>query len=198
MDAEISSTTQSQSEPSAMTGDRTAGLVTEHYDSLYRYAYRLSGSHGDAEDLVQETFLIAMKKLNQVRDVASVRTWLYTVLRNGYLKGIRRNAPVLIGALAEELGDIPERIEDADIDREELQQALNELPDEFKLVLLQFYFEDCSYLEIASNLDVPVGTVMSRLSRAKTHLRQRLFGSKDRERAKQESGKSKTPQALRS
>ena len=64
-----------------------------------------------------------------------------------------------------------------DIDREQLQAAINELPDEFKLVLLSFYFEDCSYREIAARFDLPAGTVMSRLSRAKNHLRARLFGS---------------------
>ena len=60
------------------------------------------------------------------------------------------------------------------INREELQTAINELPDEFKLVLLLFYYEDCSYLEIAERLGLPAGTVMSRLSRAKGHLRARL------------------------
>ena len=60
------------------------------------------------------------------------------------------------------------------IDREELAAALDELPDEFRLVLLMFYFEDLSYQKIAEQLDIPIGTVMSRLSRAKEHLRRRL------------------------
>jgi RNA polymerase sigma-70 factor, ECF subfamily len=64
---------------------------------------------------------------------------------------------------------------DEAIDSERIQQAIGELPAEFRLVLVMFYFEDCSYREIAAELEVPIGTVMSRLARAKQHLRTRLF-----------------------
>ena len=67
--------------PSAMVQ-----LVADHHQELYRYAYRLSGSVSDAEDLTQQAFLIAQQKLGQVRDAGSVRGWLFTVLRNCYLK----------------------------------------------------------------------------------------------------------------
>jgi RNA polymerase sigma-70 factor (ECF subfamily) len=167
----------------APLAERTRVLVADHYDALYRYAYRLSGNHGDAEDLVQETFVIVLKKLDQVREFTSVRTWLYTVLRNCYLKEIRRNAPLVASNLADDLTEIPDEVEDTDIDREQLQAAINELSDEFKLVVLQFYFEDCSYLEISKNLELPVGTVMSRLSRAKAHIRRRLLADNCQELA---------------
>src|SRR5690606_34165254 len=68
------------------TGLALAQLVAEHHQSLYRYAYRLSGSAADAEDLVQQVFLVAHQKLDQIRDAQSVRAWLFTVLRNCYLK----------------------------------------------------------------------------------------------------------------
>jgi DNA-directed RNA polymerase specialized sigma24 family protein len=78
-------------------------------------------------------------------------------------------------ALQIPLEEIPaEDIADDSIDREELQTALGELPDEYRLVVLMFYFEELSYKEIAEQLEIPIGTVMSRLSRAKGHLRARL------------------------
>ena len=71
-------------------------LVADHHQELYRYAYRLSGSVPDAEDLTQQVFLIAQEKLCQVRDAGSVRGWLFTVLRNCYLKsrGKRQALPI--------------------------------------------------------------------------------------------------------
>ena len=65
------------------------------------------------------------------------------------------------------------------MDLEQLQPALDELPEEFKVVVLMYYFEECSYKQIAEELDVPIGTVMSRLSRAKSHLRAKLATDDD-------------------
>ena len=151
-------------------------LVAEHHAVLYRYAYRLSGSAADAEDLTQQVFLVAQARINQVRSPENVRAWLFAVLRNAWLKSHRRAEPLLAGNLELSLENIPEEPpEESQIDREQLQQALDGLPAEFKTVLLMFYFEECSYREIAERLDLPIGTVMSRLSRAKSHLRTRLF-----------------------
>jgi RNA polymerase sigma-70 factor (ECF subfamily) len=157
-------------------------LITEHHRALYRYAYRLAGSSADAEDLTQQTFLVAQEKLHQVRDAQKVRGWLFTVLRTCYLKSCRKRVPLLAANLELDVNTIPEELPDEDqIDRQLLQEALNELPDEFKLVLTMFYFEECSYKEIAAQLEVPMGTVMSRLSRAKGHLRQKLLGAQVQE-----------------
>jgi RNA polymerase sigma-70 factor, ECF subfamily len=161
-------------------------LVIDHHEVLYRYAYRLTGSVADAEDLTQQTFLVAHEKLGQVREAGSVRSWLFTVLRNGYLKNRRRTLPLTAGTLGLDLDTVLDkntvaaRADESPIDPEQLQRTLNELADEFKLVLLLFYFEERSYREIAEILQVPPGTVMSRLSRAKAHLRSKLF-STDRE-----------------
>src|SRR5579862_4742236 len=81
-------------------------LVADHHEVLYRYAYRLTGSVPDAEDLTQQTFLVAHEKLGQVRQVDSVRGWLITVLRNGYLKGCRRTVPVAAGSLGFDLDTV--------------------------------------------------------------------------------------------
>jgi RNA polymerase sigma-70 factor (ECF subfamily) len=150
-----------------------ADLVSAHQAELYRYAYRLSGSQADAEDLTQQTFLVAQAKLGQVRDQDCRRAWLFAVLRNAWLKSRRRPLISGDGELLERLPS-PEMPDDP-VDRERLQSAIDDLPDEFKLVLLMFYFEACSYQEIAERLEIPPGTVMSRLSRAKGHLRARLL-----------------------
>lgn len=78
--------------------------------------------------------------------------------------------------------EIADRHVDDDIDRERLQLALDELPDEYRLVVAMFYFEELSYKEIASELELPIGTVMSRLSRAKGRLRHRLLAERPQQR----------------
>ncbi|HEY1785222.1 MAG TPA: RNA polymerase sigma factor [Pirellulales bacterium] len=152
-------------------------LVLDHHEVLYRYAYRLTGSVPDAEDLTQQTFLVAHEKLGQVREAECVRGWLFTVLRNAYLKNCRRTVPVAAASLGFDLDTVAAKADDKPLDGEQLQQVLGELAGEFKLVLLLFYFEQRSYREIAEILQVPIGTVMSRLSRAKAHLRSKLFSA---------------------
>ncbi|HEY1598629.1 MAG TPA: RNA polymerase sigma factor [Pirellulales bacterium] len=152
-----------------------ARLVVDHHADVYRYAYRLCGSTADAEDLTQQTFLAAQVKLTQLRAVESARAWLFAILRNCYLKS-RRRAPLPAANVELNVNEIPAQPPpESVVDRERLQAALNALPDDYKLVLLLFYFEEYSYREIADRLDIPLGTVMSRLSRAKGQLRGRLF-----------------------
>jgi RNA polymerase sigma-70 factor, ECF subfamily len=151
-------------------------LVAEHYAAVYGYAFRLSGSVQDAEDLTQQTFLAAQHSLGQLRNVEGVRGWLYAILRNCFLKNCQRWQPTPVASLQLNLDTIPE--EDAgqqEIDQERLQEALNQLPSDFRTVLTMFYFEGCSYRQIAQSLDLPIGTVMSRLARAKGHLRAKLL-----------------------
>lgn len=153
-----------------------AQLVADHHAALYRYAYRLCGSAADAEDLVQQTFLTAQTKLDQVRSAEAVRGWLFAVLRNNYLKSCRRRQPLSAGDLELPLDALPQQVPQPPlVDSEELQAALDALADEFKVVVLMFYFEHCSYKEIADQLGLPLGTVMSRLSRAKSQIRGKLF-----------------------
>lgn len=150
-------------------------LIVTHHASLYRYAYRLTGQPADAEDLTQQAFLIAQQKLHQLRETERAGAWLYAILRSCFLKSCRSKQPESPpgGWEADELVD-ETSTENETIDQEALAAALAELPDEFRLVVLMFYFEDLSYKEIAEQLELPIGTVMSRLSRAKGHLRRRL------------------------
>jgi RNA polymerase sigma-70 factor, ECF subfamily len=151
-----------------------ARLVRDHHAALYRYAYRLTSKVQDAEDLVQQTFLVAQQKLGQVRSPDTARAWLFTVLRNVYLKACCRSQGSPLVGLEIDLSVLVQETPTEPIDREALQQALGELPAEFRVVVLMFYFEDQSYKQIAEALNAPIGTVMSRLSRAKAHLRRRL------------------------
>jgi RNA polymerase sigma-70 factor (ECF subfamily) len=160
------------------TGSRRgiAPLVDEHYQSLYRYAYRLSGAAADAEDLTQEAFCKAQAQLATLRDPDRAKPWLFSILRNAYLhraRSDRAHKQVSLDAV----GDLPDELpaDVPEVDPERLQQALNELPEGFRTPVILFYFEDMSYRDIAEQMDLPIGTVMSRLARAKTHLRDRLL-----------------------
>jgi RNA polymerase sigma-70 factor (ECF subfamily) len=180
-------------EDSAPQADRTAQparsskqvgrWVADYQATLYRYAYRLTGSVPDAEDLTQQAFLIAQAKRDQIRDEDKVQGWLFTILRSCFLKSRRKKVPSPSGTLEFEMdiataGRIPREDE---IDSERLQASLNELSADFRTVLVMFYFEELPYKEIARQLEVPLGTVMSRLSRAKGHLRQLLLEKEERD-----------------
>lgn len=160
-----------------------AALVALHHESVYRYAYRLTGSAVDAEDFVQETFLIAQQKLDQLRDGEAARGWLYAILRNCFIRSQRYSHPIPAGSIDLNIDHLPdESSQNEEIDGERLQKALDRIAPKHRLMLSMFYFEDISYREIARQLDLPIGTVMSRLARAKSRLRTELFKS-DKERA---------------
>ena len=166
------------------SSSRLVDLVERHYALVYRYAYRLSGSEADAEDLTQQAFLVAQAKLDQLRDDACAWSWLCTIVRNAYLKELRTKGCVSVIALEHVAEPAAPRdatgafaegaFADGPIDREQLQSALNDLPEEFRTAVILFYFEEFSYKAIAEHLGIPLGTVMSRLARGKAFLRQRL------------------------
>ena len=151
-------------------------LVEQHYESLYRYAYRLTGSAADAEDLTQEAFCKAQLKLRQLRDPACAKPWLFRILRNAYLHKVRAENSRHCVSL-EDMSAVPERSPEPlpVVDPVQLQNALNELPEVFRTPIILYYFDDFSYRDIAEQMELPLGTVMSRLARAKAHLRTRLI-----------------------
>lgn len=153
-------------------------LVEEHYQALYRYAFRLSGSAADAEDLTQEAFCKAQTCLAQLRDATRAKPWLYCILRNAYLHRVRSERQERRVRL-DDVGDLPEPLPEPlpEVDPERLQEALNELPEVFRTPIILYYFDDFSYRDIAEQMDLPIGTVMSRLARAKAHLRSRLLAA---------------------
>src|SRR5262245_38292887 len=150
-------------------------LIDAHYEALYRYAYRLTGSAADAEDLTQEAFGKALARLAQLREPDRAKAWLFRILRNLYLHQVRdekRHRVIPLDAV----GDLPAREADAEpvIEPGRLQQALDQLDEGFRTPLILFYFEEFSYRDIAEQMDLPIGTVMSRLARAKAYLRAKL------------------------
>lgn len=156
--------------------DTIGQLVAEHHAAVYRYAYRLSGQPCDAEDLTQQTYLAAFQNLNQLREPRHARAWLFTILRNCFLRSRRKRVPLAATGLEIDVNNIAAEMPgEWIVDPDRLQAAIDELPEEFKLVVLLFYFEGCSYREIAEKLSLQIGTVMSRLSRAKRRLRGALF-----------------------
>jgi RNA polymerase sigma-70 factor (ECF subfamily) len=155
-------------------------LIDSHYEALYRYAYRLAGNSADAEDLTQDTFGKAITRLGQLREPVRAKAWLFRILRNLYLHRVRddRRKKLIpldaIGDLADG-GPAPE----AEIDPATLQEALDGLDETFRTPLILFYFEDFSYRDIAEQMDLPIGTVMSRLARGKGYLKTKLFPGGD-------------------
>lgn len=159
-------------------------LIDAHYEALYRYAYRLAGNASDAEDLTQDTFGKAISRLGQLRDPERAKSWLFRILRNGYLHRIRDDRRRKLVPL-EAVGDLAERAPETppEVDSAALQVALNDLDETFRTPLILFYFEDFSYRDIAEQMDLPIGTVMSRLARAKAYLKSKLFAGFDSDTA---------------
>src|SRR5262249_58508862 len=114
-------------------------LVDQHYESLYRYAYRLAGSAADAEDLTQEAFCKAQSNLRQLRNQACAKPWLFRILRNAYLHKIRTDKHQHC-VLLDDMSDFPERLPDAlpPVGPEQLQEALGELPEVFRTPIILY------------------------------------------------------------
>ncbi len=153
---------------------RTNELVVAHHELVFRYAYRLTGCRSAAEDITQEVFLRTFRSIEQLRDPQAERGWLLAIARNEFARWCRLAAAHR--ATSTET-DIPDDVEgeESDLERRDwVQAAMDQLPVEFRTVVMMFYFEQLSYTEIAETLGIPVGTVMSRLSRGKTHLKRCL------------------------
>lgn len=150
-------------------------LIHQFHADVYRYGFRLSGNAADAEDLSQQVFLAAHQHIGQLRNLQRARSWLLSITRNQFLKTRRRQRPVDSTSVQLEVNQVPESIQREDIDEEQIQLALAEMLEDYRTVLLMYYFEDMSYREIADQLQIAMGTVMSRLSRAKGQLRYKLL-----------------------
>jgi RNA polymerase sigma-70 factor (ECF subfamily) len=150
-------------------------LVNAHYEPLYRFALSLARSEADAGDLVQQTFYRWAAKGDQLRDSSKAKSWLFTTLHREFL-GRRRHEdkfPKVEISLVEEseLTAISPSAE-KQIDGASVMSALQRLDEMYRAPLALFYLEEHSYRDIAEILEVPVGTVMSRISRGKELLRQ--------------------------
>ncbi|MGL4465267.1 MAG: RNA polymerase sigma factor [Planctomycetia bacterium] len=149
-------------------------LACEHLDVLYRFAVRLTGCPAAAEDLVQETFLVAQNKLDQLRDPSAAKAWLFTILRRLSRRDARPAVVVEHRAMDEIACSEDEPTLLDVIGSDKLQSILDQMPIEFREPILLFYFQEFRYREIAEILECPLGTVMSRIARGKEFMRRRL------------------------
>ena len=147
-------------------------LINRHYAGLYRFALSLSGKESDARDLTQQTFYLWAAKGHHLRDVTKVKSWLFTTLYREFLQSHRRTTRFQHYELDEMTDELPELMPSAisGADGALVLTALNELPPTFKGPVALFYLEDYSYKEIADILDVPLGTVKSRIARGVAQL----------------------------
>ncbi|WP_275272371.1 RNA polymerase sigma factor [Limnobacter sp. P1] len=138
---------------------------------LRRYARALAGDHAAADDLVQDTLQRAWTRIDTWQHGADMRAWLFSILHNLHVDQRRRPGLTTV-ALDDEALELPVRASQTDgLDMRDLETALQQILPEQREVLLLVALEDMSYEEIARTLGVPLGTVMSRLSRGRSRLR---------------------------
>lgn len=150
-----------------------------HMKLLYNVALKYCGNVFDAEDIVQETYMMAYHKFHQLREKSKCKPWLLKILRNNFLKNYHKNKnrkrlsepeyiEFLKSSMAEETA---EQILSKLSGKKAVQKALDQLPEKYKTVLILYYMDEMLYKEIAVALDIPIGTVMSRLTRARESLK---------------------------
>ncbi len=156
--------------------ERIESLLEQHQDVVYGYAYRLAGNAAVAEDITQEVYLRAFRSLHNLRETAAARSWLLTITRNEFSRWCKKCKPTtsLENSAEAELSEESEGVGETLEKQEWVTKALAELTDDYRVVVAMYYFEELSYSEIAAQLSIPIGTVMSRLNRAKKHLKAAL------------------------
>jgi len=158
-----------------------------HADALYNFAYHLTYNEDDANDLVQDTFMKAFRFINSFDSGTNAKAWLFKILKNGFINEYRRKKKepskvdyediIAYQDADEDKGgvafDLREDIFDGMMG-DEITIALNSLPIDFKTVILLCDIEGFTYEEIAKIIDIPIGTVRSRLHRARNMLKESL------------------------
>jgi RNA polymerase sigma-70 factor, ECF subfamily len=157
----------------------------EHIDGLFGYAMTLTRDKTEAEDLVQETYLRAVKAANQLAPQSNLKSWMFVIMRNAWLNQVRHehsgprfvelDEPAAAGASNETTGN-PQVVYIRKLEQEQVREAIENLPDAYREIVVLRDLEGLSYQEIAAVLGCPAGTVMSRLGRARAKLRAMLSG----------------------
>lgn len=187
LDAEVMVTkTDQELVDEARQGNRRAfgDLIVRHQDRLYRTLRSVLGSAEDAQDVCQETFLTAFQKLHLFGGRSAFYSWLFRIGFNAAINcRRRRRSTASLDALRDQCGDVadhshlsspPESPLEVQETQTAVRQALNELPEEFRTALVLKELEGLKYEEIAEMQNCPIGTVRSRIFRAREELRQRL------------------------
>lgn len=162
-----------------------------HVELVYNMALRYTGNSNDAEDMTQETLYTAFKNFHQLRDEAKCKSWMLTILRNLFLKEVSRtgrkneilqdDGDSYLDLLERTPGNSP--CPEGEIinkrEGENVQAAIAKVPEKYKTPLLLFYLEEMAYREISDVLEIPIGTVMSRISRARKFVKKELISNGD-------------------
>lgn len=161
-------------------------LMTKYSKYIYNLAYKLCFNQQDAEDLFQETWLKVYKSLHTYNKNKKIENWLYTICINAYRDKYRKNKIIRhvkqffsSEEYNKEIANIKDKriVEDNVLQKEEYQElnkALNNLKDTYRIPLILFYYKELSYEEIAEILDIPIGTVKSRMNYSKKLLKERM------------------------
>jgi len=149
-------------------------LVELHYGPLYRFAMSLTRTESDACDLVQQTFLTWATKGHQLRDLSKVKSWLFTTLHRSFLESQRRSTRFPHLEITEVEAELPIVEPDlvSHLDAQDALQLLSLVDEQFQAAVALFYLEDYSYNEIAGILEIPLGTVKSRIARGLAQLKE--------------------------
>lgn len=155
-----------------------------HFDLIYRCAFRLARKPQDAEDLTQEAYFYAIKNFTQLNDLEKAKNWLFSILRNLFLKELEKNKKrthidfdVVSNTLSSTVN-----LENEFIKNEtqlQVRQVLDKLDERLKKPIKMFYYERMAYKDIAESLSLPIGTVMSRIARGKIYLKRELSREKN-------------------
>lgn len=164
----------------------------EHIDALYGYALALTHNMSEAEDLVQDTYLRAASAAHRPDSNSNLKGWLFVIMRNAWLNEVRHknSGPKFVDLETsgpppvDQLQETPHVVYLRKLEREQVQQAIESLPDAYREIIVLRDIEGFTYQEIATVLNCPAGTVMSRLGRARGKLRKLLSTWQTRSRAK--------------
>jgi RNA polymerase sigma-70 factor (ECF subfamily) len=173
--------------PSFENGQQFTAALDQYFDGLYSYAMVLSRDRTEAEDLVQETCVRAIQAMGSLRPDSNMKGWLFTILRNIWFNQLRRrrSSPKLVEIdVSDGSADLvvsqtkdPHAQFVSNLERDQVRNAIQQLSEEFREVILLREYEELSYQEIADVLGCPAGTVMSRLGRARSKLKALLSGN---------------------
>lgn len=159
-----------------------------HADSMYNFAYRLTNDEDDSNDLLQDTFMKAFRFVNSFQQGTNAKAWLFRILKNSFINDYRKKSKEPTKVDYNEVESVYNSTEDAEYERttdlridavqdmigDEVAMALNSLPVDFRTVIILCDIEGFTYEEMAKILDIPIGTVRSRLHRARNLLKEKL------------------------
>lgn len=164
-------------------GQRFKELTYPHMKLLYNVALKYTGNVYDAEDIVQETYMMAFNKFHQLKDPSRCRPWMLRILRNNFLKNCQKTKSRQRLLETDYIEFLRQQMQANDAEKllvkasgsRIVRDAMDKLPFKYREVLLLYYMDEMLYKEIAQALDIPIGTVMSRLTRAREGLKTNLL-----------------------